>query len=134
MRTQKLGQAITELGVGESDYTPAEPGPLARAVAGQALVQINVGFGARPSGWRESPTPSTAESRRLIRVRSSGEHPASRAKASGSAPCGRPPRGVKKEDFGRLDYFDVWVPDLAPGRRSSSRTLRAVEPASAGRI
>jgi len=26
----------------------------------------------------------------------------------------RPPRGVKKEDFGRLDYFDVWVPELAP--------------------
>ena len=26
----------------------------------------------------------------------------------------RPPRGVKKEDFGRLDYFDVWLPELAP--------------------
>ena len=26
----------------------------------------------------------------------------------------RPPRGVKKSDFGRLDYFDVWLPDLAP--------------------
>lgn len=26
----------------------------------------------------------------------------------------RPPRGVKKGDFGRLDYFDVWLPDLAP--------------------
>ena len=26
----------------------------------------------------------------------------------------RPPRGVKKEDFGRQDYFDVWLPDLAP--------------------
>ena len=26
----------------------------------------------------------------------------------------RPPRGVRKKDFGRLDYFDVWVPDLAP--------------------
>jgi uncharacterized protein YeaO (DUF488 family) len=26
----------------------------------------------------------------------------------------RPPRGVRKEDFGRRDYFDVWVPDLAP--------------------
>jgi len=26
----------------------------------------------------------------------------------------RPPRGVKKRDFGRLDYFDVWVPELAP--------------------
>ena len=26
----------------------------------------------------------------------------------------RPPRGVRKEDFGRRDYFDVWMPDLAP--------------------
>jgi uncharacterized protein YeaO (DUF488 family) len=26
----------------------------------------------------------------------------------------RPPRGVKKGDFGRLDYFDVWAPELAP--------------------
>lgn len=26
----------------------------------------------------------------------------------------RPPRGVKKEDYARKDFFDVWVPDLAP--------------------
>ncbi len=26
----------------------------------------------------------------------------------------RPPRGVRKEDFGRLDYYDVWLPQLAP--------------------
>jgi uncharacterized protein YeaO (DUF488 family) len=26
----------------------------------------------------------------------------------------RPPRGVRKEDFARRDYFDVWVPELAP--------------------
>ena len=26
----------------------------------------------------------------------------------------RPPRGVKKEDFARRDYYDVWVPELAP--------------------
>jgi uncharacterized protein YeaO (DUF488 family) len=26
----------------------------------------------------------------------------------------RPPRGVKKRDFGRLDYFDIWTPELAP--------------------
>jgi len=26
----------------------------------------------------------------------------------------RPPRGVKKDDYARLDYYDVWVPDLAP--------------------
>jgi uncharacterized protein YeaO (DUF488 family) len=26
----------------------------------------------------------------------------------------RPPRGVRKQDFARLDYFDLWLPDLAP--------------------
>jgi len=26
----------------------------------------------------------------------------------------RPPRGVKKEDFASRDFYDVWVPDLAP--------------------
>lgn len=26
----------------------------------------------------------------------------------------RPPRGVKKKDFARRDYYDVWLPDLAP--------------------
>ena len=26
----------------------------------------------------------------------------------------RPPRGVKKEDWARRDYFDVWFPELAP--------------------
>lgn len=26
----------------------------------------------------------------------------------------RPPRGVKKQDFARLDYFDAWLPELSP--------------------
>ena len=26
----------------------------------------------------------------------------------------RPPRGVRKEEYGRRDYFDLWLPDLAP--------------------
>lgn len=26
----------------------------------------------------------------------------------------RPPRGVRKADHARLDYYDVWLPDLAP--------------------
>jgi uncharacterized protein YeaO (DUF488 family) len=28
----------------------------------------------------------------------------------------RPPRGVPKADFARLDYYDVWVPQLAPSQ------------------
>ena len=26
----------------------------------------------------------------------------------------RPPRGVPKSEFARRDYYDVWLPDLAP--------------------
>ena len=26
----------------------------------------------------------------------------------------RPPRGIRKEELSRRDYFDVWVPELAP--------------------
>ena len=26
----------------------------------------------------------------------------------------RPPRGVRKEDFASRDFFDVWLPELAP--------------------
>lgn len=26
----------------------------------------------------------------------------------------RPPRGVRREDYARRDYYDVWLPDLAP--------------------
>ena len=32
----------------------------------------------------------------------------------------RPPRGVKKTDYARLDYYDLWLPELAP-----SEPLRA---------
>lgn len=26
----------------------------------------------------------------------------------------RPPRGVRKQDYARLDFFDAWLPELAP--------------------
>jgi uncharacterized protein YeaO (DUF488 family) len=26
----------------------------------------------------------------------------------------RPPRGVRREDYARRDYFDLWLPELAP--------------------
>ena len=29
----------------------------------------------------------------------------------------RPPRGVRKQDYARRNYFDVWFPDLAPSQR-----------------
>lgn len=35
----------------------------------------------------------------------------------------RPPRGVRKEDYGRRDYFDLWLPDLAPSAELVSFAL-----------
>lgn len=41
----------------------------------------------------------------------------------------RPPRGVPKAEYGRLDYYDVWFPTLAPsaGLLTEGRNL-ATEP------
>jgi uncharacterized protein YeaO (DUF488 family) len=35
----------------------------------------------------------------------------------------RPPRGVKKSDYARLNYYDVWLPELAPSRKWVSWAL-----------
>lgn len=35
----------------------------------------------------------------------------------------RPPRGVKKSDFARLNWYDVWLPDLAPSAQLVSWAL-----------
>ena len=29
----------------------------------------------------------------------------------------RPPRGVKKADYAKLDYYDAWLPELAPSEK-----------------
>jgi uncharacterized protein YeaO (DUF488 family) len=29
----------------------------------------------------------------------------------------RPPRGVRKADYARRDYYDVWLPELAPTQK-----------------
>ena len=55
MRTQKKGGAIKELGKGESDYTGPKIVHWHGAVPGQALVQINVGFGGE-TRWMEQVT------------------------------------------------------------------------------
>jgi uncharacterized protein YeaO (DUF488 family) len=38
----------------------------------------------------------------------------------------RPPRGVPKSDFARLDYYDVWFPNLSPGPQLVHDALSAV--------
>src|SRR5712691_13398073 len=55
MRTQKRGQAIKDLGVGESDYAAPNIVHWHGAVPGQALVQITVGFGG-DTKWMEKVT------------------------------------------------------------------------------
>ena len=35
----------------------------------------------------------------------------------------RPPRGVKKEDFAKRDYYDLWLPMLSPSQPVVSRAM-----------
>ena len=37
----------------------------------------------------------------------------------------RPPRGVAKADFAKLDYYDVWFPNLAPSAELVKDALSA---------
>lgn len=37
----------------------------------------------------------------------------------------RPPRGVKKSDYARKDWYDVWFPLLAPSQALVNRALAA---------
>jgi uncharacterized protein YeaO (DUF488 family) len=37
----------------------------------------------------------------------------------------RPPRGVARADFARLDYYDVWLPNLAPSEELVKFALAA---------
>jgi uncharacterized protein YeaO (DUF488 family) len=37
----------------------------------------------------------------------------------------RPPRGVRKEDLARLDYYDIWLPVLAPSAELVARAKAA---------
>jgi uncharacterized protein YeaO (DUF488 family) len=37
----------------------------------------------------------------------------------------RPPRGVPKEDFARLDYYDVWFPNLSPSAGLVKEAIKA---------
>ena len=55
MRTQKKGQPVKELGVGDSDYTGAAVVHWHGAVPGMPLIQINVGFGGE-TRWMQKVT------------------------------------------------------------------------------
>jgi uncharacterized protein YeaO (DUF488 family) len=36
----------------------------------------------------------------------------------------RPPRGVRKDDYAKLNYYDLWLPDLAPSQKLVTRALK----------
>ena len=36
----------------------------------------------------------------------------------------RPPRGVRKSDYAKLNYYDLWLPDLAPSQKLVTRALK----------
>ena len=55
MRTQKKGQPVKELGVGDSDYTGASVVHWHGAVPGTHLIQINIGFGGE-TRWMQKVT------------------------------------------------------------------------------
>jgi uncharacterized protein YeaO (DUF488 family) len=37
----------------------------------------------------------------------------------------RPPRGVPKSDFARLDYYDIWFPNLSPSAALVQEAMHA---------
>ena len=39
----------------------------------------------------------------------------------------RPPRGVAKADFARLDFYDVWFPNLSPSTELVKEALQATD-------
>ena len=44
----------------------------------------------------------------------------------------RPPRGVRKADYARRDYYDLWLPDLAPSAKWVSWALSEPGPMRVG--
>lgn len=36
----------------------------------------------------------------------------------------RPPRGVRKENYGKGNYYDLWLPDLAPSAKLIARARK----------
>jgi quercetin dioxygenase-like cupin family protein len=62
MRTQKKGQPVRELGVGESDYTGPKVVHWHGAVPSTHLIQVNVGFGGE-TRWMEKVTDAEYNAR-----------------------------------------------------------------------
>ncbi len=42
----------------------------------------------------------------------------------------RPPRGVRKQEIARKNYYDVWLPELSPSQRLVTMAQAATTPAA----
>jgi uncharacterized protein YeaO (DUF488 family) len=64
------------------------------------------------AAWRREDTPIFPGVIHVVRLGTS--------RLTGEGPrlgtVRRPPRGVRKADYARRDFYDVWVPDLAPSQ------------------
>jgi uncharacterized protein YeaO (DUF488 family) len=62
--------------------------------------------------------------------------PRSRGEGTRLGTVRRPPRGVKKADYAKRDYYDAWLPELAPsaGLVKSLSGLAEIKPADWNRF
>ena len=44
----------------------------------------------------------------------------------------RPPRGVRKADYAKLDFYDAWLPELSPSEKLRKSAMKggAIDPAA----
>ena len=61
-----------------------------------------------------------------IRVVRLGSPPRSRDEGPRLGTVRRPPRGVRKQDYASRDYYDAWLPELAPEAQHLLGTLAAL--------
>lgn len=66
---------------------------------------------------------------RIVRLGS----PRARGEGTRLGTVRRPPRGVPKKDFARLDWYDVWFPLLAPSAGTMKMGLAAQSAGNAAR-
>jgi uncharacterized protein YeaO (DUF488 family) len=53
--------------------------------------------------------------------------PRSRREGTRLGTVRRPPRGVPKAEFAKRDFYDLWLPDLAPSERLVRQAQRATD-------
>lgn len=77
-------------------------------------------MGVNPRVWREQGAPELTL--RIIRLGS----PRQQREGLRIGTVRRPPRGIRKEELSCRNFYDVWLPNLAP----SERLLKAARSAS----